>query len=279
MRSNLFLLALLLCATPSHALDDKTLGDIQRGLNLLQGAQKVAAASKTLSPHQEKELGRMIALSVFRRYGALVNDPARLTYLSWVGATVAARSNRPATSYRFALIDNDGVNAFAAPGGYIFITTGLLRLCKNEAELAGVIAHEVAHVAAGHMVATIQRSRRLAGLAQVGATLGNANQTQIDRMVATATAILFTHGLDKKMEYEADRLGVAYAALAGYDAGALPDFLARLRGRKGKNASVFFGTHPPLSDRIARIERDALPKYREGGRTNQERFSSLIPYE
>ena len=110
-----------------------------------------------LSVDDEKRLGQQVAITFFRRYGPLVHDADLLAYLNRVGMTVAAYSERNADSFRFALIDNDAAHAFALPGSYIIITTALLHLCEDEAELAALLAHEVAHVASRHLITTLQK--------------------------------------------------------------------------------------------------------------------------
>ena len=101
------------------------------------------------------------------------------------------------------------------------------------------------------------------------------NSAELSRLVNRITDILFTHGLDKDMEYEADKLGVRYAATAGYNAEGLRDFLLKLERAEGREQSIFFRTHPPTNARIARLERNILPRYR-GGKILADRFDRLV---
>ena len=113
-------------------------------------------------------------------------------------------------------------------------------------------------------------------LGAVTRALAQNNEKNIQRSVEAITNTLVKSGLDPAMEYEADRLGIAYATLAGYEADALSDFLTRLRSESQTTRSVFLTTHPAIDKRIARITREVLPKYQKHGRRNKERFTTAL---
>lgn len=250
--------------------------DIDKGVNILKSGAKVADSMRPINEKEEMALGHAIASEVFVRYGKMVESERLNKYITMVGKTVAAKCDRPGVTYRFALIDNQQANAFAAPGGYIFITTGLILKLKTESQLAGVLAHEVAHSSRKHMLETIQRSKQLAGLTTAAATALDKDPKALSQVVNLATDTLFTKGLDKKYEFDADKFGVAYAAASGYDPKGLPEFLAKLKEDKGKGGSIFFSTHPPLSERIARLRKEELPKHTKSGQILAERFAANI---
>lgn len=250
--------------------------DISKGLNILKSGGKVADSMRPINEREERALGHAVALQVFLRYGKRVDNEPLHKYITMVGKTVAAKCDRPGVAYRFALIDNPQANAFAAPGGYIFITTGLMRQLTTEAQLAGVLAHEVAHSARKHMLETIERSKQLASVTVAAATALDKDPKALSQIVNLTTDTLFTKGLDKKYEFDADRYGVAYASAAGYNPKGLPEFLGRLRKEEGKEGSIFFSTHPPLGERISRLQQEVLPKHPKYGQVLEERFAASI---
>lgn len=215
---------------------------------------------------EEKALGGAIATQVFSRFGGSYNDKSLLLYVNLVGNSVAMISDRADIPYHFAILNNPQPNAFAAPGGYIFITTGLLKKIKNEAELAGVLGHEIAHISQKHTLATLQRSRSLQGISELSLSLMDKNPAMFKNVINDLSTILFDHGLDQKLEFEADRIGTEYAYRVGYNPAGLKDFLMTLREIRGKERSIFFKTHPSPSKRINKLLTEVLPRYRGIGK-------------
>ncbi|HEV2332082.1 MAG TPA: M48 family metalloprotease, partial [Gammaproteobacteria bacterium] len=152
-----------------------------------------------------------------------IKDKAVQDYVNKVGLWVALQSDRPDLPWRFAVVDSDDIDAFAAPGGYVFITRGLLQHMHSEAELAGVLGHEITHVVLKHHLNALRRAAKLdlAGqAAQVGLASKGYNSTldqQAFEKISNATRNLYSTGLDKDDELDADRAGVVLAARAGYD--------------------------------------------------------------
>lgn len=272
MRNKILLIAFLVALIPFAALA-QNMTDFQKGLKLFQSGVKTWEAMQPIGPKEEQMIGRAVAEQVFLRYGPISNNPGLVRYVNLIGETVAARSGRNDINYRFAVVENNReANAFAAPGGYVFITTGLLSKISNEAQLAGVLAHEVAHVSKKHMLDTIQRSKQLSGLTEITATALDKDPQALSRIVSVATDTLFTNGLDHKYEYEADVAGTEYAAGAGYDPRGLDEFLIKLKTSEGQSGSIFFQTHPPTGNRISKLEQNILPSYKSGGARLENRF-------
>ena len=201
----------------------------------------------------EVRLGRQIAGNLL---GAvpLVKDNDLQHYVNRVGRWVALQSDRPDLKWTFGVIQSDDINAFAAPGGYVFITRGLYAKLKDEAELAGVLGHEIAHVQQKHHLKVLQKSRAV----EMGAT---ALKKKFDKGESTAQRIIgsgaeiLARGLDKEAEFEADRLGVVLAARAGYDAWGLPSVLQDIAavGPNDSSVGMLFKTHPHPDERLSRL--------------------------
>ncbi len=205
------------------------------------------------SQEDEIRIGQQIAGNLLGA-APLVPDDALQRYVNEVGLWVALQSERPGLPWRFGVVDSEDINAFAAPGGYIFITKGLYRRLNNEAELAGVLAHEVGHVIRKHHLKLLQKSQAIAAL---GSFLGNklSDENQLVQNIIGNGAEVVARGLDKDAEYEADRIGVVLTARAGYDAYALPTVLADIGhvAKGDKRVSLLFKTHPHPEERLGRL--------------------------
>lgn len=262
------------------------------GLGLRGGmtAAKIAASAKDLDEPQEIELGRAVTASVGKQYRLYRNVP--LThYVALVGNTVASQSDRPDIRYVFCVLDSTEVNAFAAPGGYVFVTRGALSIMRDEAMLAGVLAHEVGHVALRHHAEAIRKQKQTeAGkeLAMLGAEVGVSRAGGGAGTGLRAAFPVFNAGADlmvqgvlkghsREEEMEADKVGFKYALQAGYDPAGLKEFLAALLAQGGSAATTttFFSTHPALPERLT--EQDKLLKEAsKPGVRNAERFQRAL---
>jgi predicted Zn-dependent protease len=240
---------------------------------LRRAAQTAGQVARTLLPistDKEIEIGRGIAATIAGRY-PVSQDTALTTYVNLVGLVVAGEAPRPDIAYRFAVLETPDVNAFAAPGGYIFITRGSLDLIESEAELAGVLAHEVGHVNRRHVIEQIRKADFMREVRdQAGLTGG-----QLDRVVGHGSNVLFT-GLSREDEAEADSLAVEYAASAGYDPGGLAAFVTRLGQRSGEGRlAELMSTHPRPQERLDRINRMAQ-RVGSGGVVLAERYRENV---
>lgn len=240
--------ALLVAARPAEA---QIWNKLQKHLDK---AEKVQKALAPLTVEEERGIGREVAAKLIGFFHLYKNHEVT-RYVNMVGGTVAAQSERQDIQYHFAVLDSDDVNAFSTPGGYIFVTRGALALCEDESELAGVLAHEVAHVAAKHVVHVIEHDKALrAGMEEASAhTPGSA---YLKKMSSAVLVKIIDQGLAPADEYDADQKGVNYAHAAGYPADGLDRFLAKLGQATEQGAKSFWTrTHPPVADRNARIQQ------------------------
>jgi predicted Zn-dependent protease len=214
---------------------------------------------------REVVIGETIALEAFSKFGRLTQDRQLLEYVSLVGNAVARASARPNTPYYFAVCENPDPNAFAVPGGYIFMTTGLLKLVKNEEELAGVMGHEIAHLALRHAIKTIKKGKFLdVGIKAVGVILGEKPQGEVqpsDRpdyfgLVSDLTKNITEKGFSRGDENHADELGADFAYRAGYRVQGLRDFLGTLVKLEGKQRDMtLFKTYRDTDKRVAELDK------------------------
>jgi len=230
---------------------------------------------------EEVELGRAIAAAVGGRY-RISRDVDLTRYVALVGNTVAAVSDRPDLRYYFAVLDGDEVNALAAPGGFVFVTRGALALMPDEAALAGVLGHEVGHIALRHHAETIkaqkQKSLAVMGLQQgLAFTRVGAFSGLIGATADVLAEQIILKGHSRAEEMESDRVGFQYAARAGYDPAGLREFLTALaaKGPRDAGAAKFFSTHPGTEDRLQ--EQTKMRQAWSGsGRREADRFARAM---
>jgi predicted Zn-dependent protease len=227
---------------------------------MVDTVKNVGKAVKDIDEPEEIAIGRDVAS---RLLGAapLVPDPRLQRYINHVGRWLAAQTERPDLPWQFGVLDHSNVNAFAVPGGTIFITRGLLEKMRNEAELAGVLGHEIVHVLKKHHLKAIQKGAQtaLAGDAMSAAIWDRAGPAR-DKLIAFGTE-MYSRGLDKSDELEADRLGVVIAARAGYDAYGLPSVLQTLQAMSAQDSALalMFKTHPAPGERLDAIGEKMQP--------------------
>ncbi len=207
----------------------------------------------------EVRIGREQNLQLLEAFGGAYDDPELAAYVTRIGNSLAAKAERTDLTYTFTVLNSPIVNALALPGGYIYVSRGLLALAGNEAELAGVLGHEIGHVTARHH-AQRQSSQTVAGVASLGVTiLGAIAGVPLARgtqMLAGAFLASYT----RDQEYEADLLGIRYMNATGYDPKAMATFLAKLNawtnleetilGRDSKDRLDYLATHPNTEDRV-----------------------------
>jgi predicted Zn-dependent protease len=227
---------------------------------MVDTVKNVGKAVKDIEEPEEIGIGRDVAS---RLLGAapLVPDANMQRYVNRVGRWLAVQSERPDLPWHFGVLDSPNVNAFAVPGGTIFITRGLLDRMRNEAELAGVLGHEIVHVLKKHHLKAIQKGAQsaLAGdAAQIA--LRDKGGAARDKLIAFSTE-MYARGLDKSDELEADRLGIVIAARAGYDAYGLPSVLQTLQAMNAQDSqlALMFKTHPAPAERLDTITAKMQP--------------------
>lgn len=221
-------------------------------------ATKIKQASGNVSVEEEVEIGGLVTSNLLGA-APLVNDADVLRYVNNIGLWVALHSERPDLPWKFGVIESDNINAFAAPGGYIILTRGLFLTLNSEAELAGVLGHEIGHVIRKHHLNALQKNARLDLLGdavQVAARdKRGRDQQRLGKLINAGTQ-LYARGLDRNDEYEADRLGVVYAARAGYDPYALLNVLTTLDSVNADSPKIALltKTHPPFAERLQRLD-------------------------
>jgi predicted Zn-dependent protease len=232
---------------------------------------------KKPSKEEEIALGREITGSILGA-APLVKDEALQQYVNKVGRWVASQSERSDLPWKFGVIDSNDLNAFAAPGGYVLITKGLYQKLTNEAQLAGVLGHEIAHVVKKHQLKVLQKQQLLnIGAGKLSDLLGK-NDKLAKKALGTGAEIS-ARSLDKDAEFEADRMGLVLAARAGYEAFGLPEVLQTI-GHTSKNDSsvaLLFKTHPSPDERLAKLGDSvgaSLDKAK-AGKTLENRFYIL----
>ncbi len=199
--------------------------------------------------------GRELAARILGHYG-FCDDPKLNRYVNLVGRAVALHSGRPELTYHFGVLDSEELNAFAAPGGYVFITRAALLKMQNEAQLACVLGHEIAHVTERHVIRELNirgaDGSAVAGIAGLisGATSGTVKS--LEQAMDRAAEILFKNGYKIQDEIQADAIGMLMAASAGYDPMALQDFLSREK-RFEKEDETYKGDHPAHMVRVEKM--------------------------
>ncbi|MGE5027328.1 MAG: M48 family metallopeptidase [Betaproteobacteria bacterium] len=246
--------------------------------NLLIEGIGVLAGSGGISEAEEAAIGQQIAGNLLGA-APLVKDPQLQKYVNDVGRWVASQSERPNLEWHFGVIESNDINAFAAPGGYIFVTRGLYKLLGNEAELAGVLGHEIGHVIRKHHLKILQQSKMVSLGGKLLARKAGGDNQRVQGLIGSGAEIV-ARGLDKGAEFEADRIGMVLSARAGYDAFGLPEVLQQIGhvGAGDSSVALLFKTHPHPDDRLAKLG-DAVDERFDGlqGKTLANRFYRLKP--
>ena len=251
------LLCLLFAAMPAYA--QFNLRDLNIN-KMLDTAKNVVKATSDIAEPEEISIGRDMSA---RLLGAapLVNNPALQRYVNHVGRWLASQTERPNLPWHFGVLEAPEVNAFAVPGGTVFVTKGLVQRMQSEAQLAGVLAHEIAHVLRKHHLKAIQKG---AQSSLAGEALQQALKDQVpaarDKLITLGNE-LYTRGLDKSDELEADRHGVVVAARAGYDSYGLPSVLQTLQAMSAQDSTLalMFKTHPTPAERLGALSDKMQP--------------------
>jgi beta-barrel assembly-enhancing protease len=243
--SAIFTVTLIL--TPVAEARAPSAGGAQNWGKVLKRAEQLQELQITEA--EEIQLGAAVSEKVRTRYG-VVQDNAVHRYVSLVGRALVQKSSRPNLAFTFVVLDTDGVNAFAAPGGYVHITRGALALMQNEAELAGVLAHEIDHVTEKHTIHAMQKGK----LVQMGAQETLKNPEVFGRLVDKTTELVLT-GFGRNEELEADREGLQLATSLGYSPLGLAAFLKRLADRNAgsKEKQGLFASHPEMNERLTKL--------------------------
>ena len=234
----------------------------------------------TFTDEEEQQMGDRVSLQLRNRFG-VYQDEKVTKYVTLVGSVLAASSTRPKLDWKFIVLDTDGVNAYAAPGGFVHITRGLLGLMKNEAQLAGVLGHEITHITSKHTINAIKKS----GVISLGSDLsgtGASYQTQlIAKFAGLAFEKLYEGEWSRDDEDNSDEVGAQIASKSGYAPGGMVEVLKTLSernaGRQERNG--LFASHPSMKDRIANIQKLIGKDKLTGAATAEARYKSNITFE
>lgn len=219
-------------------------------------AQKSPPAGRIIEEPEEIMMGGGIAANLLGASPLLADNRVQ-QYVNQVGRWVSLHTERPDLSWKFGILASTDVNAFAVPGGTIFITRGLLQKLDNESELAGVLAHEMAHVLRKHHLAALQKGKRLGPASNsISEALQDKDNWTLEKAIKAGTEV-YTQGLDKQDEFEADRMGIVIATRAGYDPYGLPAVLLALEAGNAQHSSLALmsKTHPAPRERLKLLDK------------------------
>lgn len=265
---------ILTLTMPLHA----QLGDIMRKAQKVQ--EKAKKASDIYTPwsnDQERTIGEASAAKLINIFG-LYEQPDMVKYVNLVGSAVASSGTRK-VDYHFAILDTEAVTAVSLPGGYVFVTRGALANMKNEAELAGTLAHEIAHIDKRHLEKTV-RAQKTAQFAKEEAASHIPRGTELVAMAGEVVKNALTMPVSRDHENEADKVGMDFAAKTGYAATGLRDFLQTLAIAAANSPSqrqlgLWGSTHPPLAERISALTA-LQSSYAANGQLLPERFNWTV---
>jgi predicted Zn-dependent protease len=223
-----------------------------------------------VSDDEERKIGEDVSQRLRTRFG-VVQDAAVTKYVALVGTALAQVSERPKLNWTFIVLDTDGVNAFASPGGIVHITRGALGLIKNESELAGVLGHEITHVSHKHAVNAIQKANAV----KVGSDAAGSRVAFLDALTNKVYEIVIENKFDRNDEMDSDKTGVSLAQKLGYAPAGLADFLTRLdeRNKNTPAQNGLFASHPDTKARIEKLQSPAK------GALVEARYKQYVTYE
>jgi beta-barrel assembly-enhancing protease len=223
----------------------------------------------------EIKLGQAVSEKVRARYG-VVQDANVHRYVTLVGAVLAVSTPRANLPWTFIVLDTDGVNAFAAPGGFIHITRGALALMSNEAELAGVLAHEIEHVVQKHTISALKKNKAI----QLGANETLGDKSVFNKLVEKTTEAVMA-GFGRGEELESDREGIRLANKVGYDPNGLGGFLQRLadRNKAATEKQGLFASHPEMQERLDLLKKQIGAEKLASTATLEARYRKFVTYK
>lgn len=236
----------------------------QQGESIARAGKAIGKTFSDITPEQEYYIGRTVAATVLTSYKPLIND-ALTVYLNTLGQALAEASDKPETfgGYHFLALDSADINAFAAPGGLIFVTRGLLECCETEDAVAAVLAHEIGHVQHQHGLRQIKSGRLTSALTILAAegvkSFAGQDLAQLteafEGSISDITTTMIQNGYSRDLEYQADAAALEILRRTGYDPRALVAMLKIMQARLKPGGSDFAKTHPSPADRITRAQK------------------------
>ena len=262
-------------AVATGGLTEEQAGSINRT------ASALGKAIDSITPEQEYYIGRTVAATVLLGYKPKTAQELN-AYVNQVGQSLALFSTKPETfgGYHFLVLDSKDINAFAAPGGLVLVTSGLLACCQTEDELAAVLAHEIGHVEKQHGLRAIKTGRLSSAMTimavEAGKNLSGENLAEVtkafDESINDITSTLVNSGYSRKLEYEADAAGIEILKKSGYQSGALVAMLENMQKNWDPSRHDFAATHPPPADRIAQLKKLGVTSTVASTNSRQKRF-------
>jgi predicted Zn-dependent protease len=231
-------------------------------------------AAQSLGEKDEPAFGRSLAISITNQY-APSDDKVLLAYVNYIGYTLVSVSSKPDRHYLFGVLDSDSVGAFSGPDGYIFVTRGAILFAHDEAEVAGILGHEMTHVLNQDGLNAAKGAMTAAGITKATASAAGVDQASpvIDKM----NQAVLSNGFDKPQEYAADKGSMDLMIAAGYDPVSFLRYLKRLEIAQQENSGGgFMSTHPGVHDRIARLAENIGLAGIPGGATMRDRFVATV---
>jgi predicted Zn-dependent protease len=258
--------------------------------SLISAGDNLVKSQEELLPEQEYYLGRAVSANLLAKYPPQQNA-ASTAYLNKIGMTLASVSDTPETfgGYHFIAVQSKEINAFSAPGGFVYVSSGFLRELPDEDAVAAVLAHEIAHVVKRHGVNAISNAKLFSALTDLGQASASVAASQVSspidlgeitgifsESVSGVVDKLLTKGFDRRQEYEADLYAAELLQRAGYDPNALVRVLGVLETHAKGEQGGWYATHPAPSDRISEISSDfSFPAPQDPPSSRRARFSAL----
>ena len=252
MKRSIVIVALLALASPAYAQLGGLGGALQKAQKARETKQKID--DLVFSEEEERKLGEDVSLKIRQRFG-VVQDADIHKYVFLVGTILTQQSERPTLPWTFMVLDTDGVNAFASPGGFVHITRGALGLIANEAELAAVLGHEISHVTRKHTINAIRKNSAV----KLGSDQAGGRAALVAAAASAVYDNIIENAYDRGDELDADKVSVELTQKAGYKPSTLGDFLTRLaeRNNSQKERNGLFASHPETKERITKIGQQA----------------------
>ncbi|MGH8021696.1 MAG: M48 family metalloprotease [Opitutaceae bacterium] len=247
------------CASAAFPNFDKINESLKKAQDTAGKVGRVAKGAAGLSLEEEIAIGDSVAIEIVSRHDGLWKDEPATKRVNLVGRVLARYAERQDLEWRFGILNSDTINAFSAPGGRVFITRGLYQLADDDDKLAGVLAHEIAHIDQRHALRIIARGELLGGVSELVADR-SSDFAQYEQAISDITGELLDKGYDPNSEYDADKRGRALAKTTGFAPGGLRATLETLKASSAGRKEETFSTHPPLDNRIKRLPNDPAPK-------------------
>jgi predicted Zn-dependent protease len=273
----ILLFAGLIVSCGSIPIDSLLMGVAMNAESIVSAAEDISKASEVITPEEEYYIGRAVAANIITSYKPYTSNTNLTEYLNEICTSIALNSDKPDlfNGYHLMILDSEEVNAFASSGGHIFITKGLLRSATSEDAVAGIIAHEIAHIQLQHSVQAIKSSRTTAAwqsstttaasvavhaataeyVGDSAANLITENLNKLGSDINGALADLIENGYSRDQEFQADDLALEFLARTGYEPSTFVDMLKSLKASQAKSSGGFNSTHPSPDARITNAEK------------------------